>query len=92
MPTPAREGTPELIIDFNEPRPLITPFQKIKFHVGDKVWFRATDTALVEGPFMVASVTDTGKYVLCQIEDMQTLAKNGLEVEERQLMIYVPSE
>ncbi|KAI8666356.1 hypothetical protein NCS57_00860100 [Fusarium keratoplasticum] len=83
----SRSDSPEFTIDYDESRPYIQEYQKPpKFSTGEKVWYRQTRDSSLEGPFVVASVSSEGKYLLaCDDPDKPETAKDGMEIDEEHL-------
>ncbi|RSM17488.1 hypothetical protein CDV31_003738 [Fusarium ambrosium] len=85
----SREVSPEFTIDYDESRPYVQEYPKApKFNTGDKVLYQQDKSIRAEGPFMVASVSSEGKYLLCLVEDGSDElkpAKGGMEIDEEHL-------
>ncbi|KAJ4213741.1 hypothetical protein NW759_010738 [Fusarium solani] len=83
----SRSDSPEFTIDYDESRPYIQEYQKPpKFGTGDKVWYRQGGNSPLEGPFIVASVSSGGKYLLAWDDpDEPKTAKDGMEIDEEHL-------
>ncbi|UPL03858.1 hypothetical protein LCI18_014792 [Fusarium solani-melongenae] len=83
----ARSESPEFTIDYDESRPYIQEYQNPpKFSAGDKVWYRQAGDSSLEGPFVVASVSSEGKYLLAYNDpDKPETAKDGMEIDEEHL-------
>ncbi|KAE9363028.1 hypothetical protein N431DRAFT_138387 [Stipitochalara longipes BDJ] len=65
-------------------RPYIQQYSTTsKFRPRDRVYFRQAGTGAQEGPFIVESVPSSGRYTLLLTSGQK--AKNGAEVEEREL-------
>lgn len=58
-------------------------WQHSSFRTEDEVYFCPPSTSTSEGPYLVASVPEPKKYILCHADDSK--AKNGEIVEERNL-------
>ncbi|RSL46393.1 hypothetical protein CEP54_013868 [Fusarium duplospermum] len=85
----SRDESPEFTIDYNESRPYVQEYQKPpKFNAGDTVMFQQDKNLRPEGPFIVASVSPEGKYLLCLVEDGSNElkpVKDGMEINEEHL-------
>lgn len=83
----SRSDSPDFTIDYDESRPYIQEYQKPpKFSTGDKVWYRQADNSPSEGPFIVASVSSEGKYLLAWDDPKEPkTAKDGMEIDEKHL-------
>ncbi|OQV00562.1 hypothetical protein CLAIMM_06042 [Cladophialophora immunda] len=65
-------------------RPSVQAYQKTsRFRPGDKVIYRVPGSGVQEGPYLIASVPSTGKYVLAHQDGRK--ARNGAQVEEKHL-------
>ncbi|KAI9764952.1 MAG: hypothetical protein M1840_007977 [Geoglossum simile] len=69
--------SPKISFDENDKRPYVATFaQKLKFHVGDKVYLLNGGSR--EGPYVIASFSSDGKYTL-SLENGKAIG-NGQEI------------
>merc|ERR1711964_368430 len=60
-------------------RPYVTEFvKKPAFYVGDKVYLRSS-TGPREGPYLIASISESGAFTLCHADGR--VVRNGAEIE-----------